>query len=360
MAPPRVGNVALTKVSTGSRLMGVIALHIQRPIAPMAATSIDRIPEELACSGGCRYEPKFDGFRCIAHVNEHGGVHLWSRRLKRLNDAFPEITLAVSDTLPAGTVVDGEIVRWGRDGRLDFSALQRRHVTGRRRAHLAITEPCHYVVFDVLETAGRDLRPAPLSERRAELEHLLGSVPATSRVVLCPQLRDVGEARLWFEILVAQGVEGLVVKAADGPYREGRRGWWKVRHRTTTEAIVGGITGTLAEPKTLLLGRYSPNGRLHVVARSTPLPAPARDQLAAVVRQAGNDHPWPPVLPAGWAGGLPGTGEPVQYTRVVPDVVIEISADAAVEHGRWRHPVRYVRTRADLAPDDVPTGLDLE
>ncbi|TDD37864.1 ATP-dependent DNA ligase [Actinomadura sp. KC06] len=326
----------------------------------MAATSIEHIPEEWACSGGCRYEPKFDGFRCIANVNDDGGVQLWSRNLKRLNDAFPEIVSAVHDTLPPATVVDGEIVRWSADGRLDFSALQRRHVAGRRRADLAITEPCHYVVFDLLEAAGEDLRPAPLSERRAELEQLLGDLPGTSRVVLCPQLRDIGEARLWFELLVAQGVEGLVVKAADDPYREGRRGWWKVRHRVTTEAIVGGVTGPVDAPCTLLLGRYGSEGRLRVVARSTPLEARDRLRLGAVLVPAGDEHPWPVELPAGWAGGLPGAGEPIQYTRVVPEMVVEISADAAVERGRWRHAVRFVRLRAELDPMLVPRDLGLE
>ncbi|WP_433464162.1 ATP-dependent DNA ligase [Spirillospora sp. CA-128828] len=335
-------------------------MHIRRAVTPMAATSIDHIPDEWACSGGCRYEPKFDGFRCMAHVDEDGGVQLWSRRLKPLGDAFPEITLAVLNTLPPGTVVDGEIVRWGRDGRLDFSALQRRHVAGRRRAELAVTEPCHYVVFDVLEAREEDLRPAPLAERRAELEQLLAGLPGTSHVVLCPQLRDVGEARLWFEILLAQGVEGLVVKAADDPYRDGQRGWWKVKHRTTTEAIVGGVTGIIGEPRTLLLGRYGQSGRLRIVARSTALPGAARAELAGVFTSAHGDHPWPEVLPAGWAGGLPGTGEPIQYTRVAPDVVVEISVDAAVEHGRWRHTVRFVRLRRDAAPEDVPVGLDLE
>ncbi len=77
---------------------------------------------------------------------------------------------AVRERLAPGTVVDGEIVRWGPDGRLDFGALQRRHVAGRRRTELARTEPCHYVVFDVLEADGVDLRPKPLRERRVVLE----------------------------------------------------------------------------------------------------------------------------------------------------------------------------------------------
>ncbi|MEU8118754.1 ATP-dependent DNA ligase [Spirillospora sp. NPDC049024] len=335
-------------------------MHIRGPVAPMAATALDRIPEERACSGGCRYEPKFDGFRCVARVDDDGGVQLWSRRLKRLDEAFPEVLSAVSGALPPGTVVDGEIVRWGPDGRLDFSALQRRHVTRRGRAGRAVTEPCHYVVFDVLETGGVDHRPAPLSSRRTELERLLNDLPGTSRVVLCPQLRDVGEARLWFEILVAQGVEGLVVKAAADPYKEGRRGWWKVKHRTTTEAIIGGVTGALDQPQTLLLGRYTTAGTLRVVARTTPLNPRARTALTGALTPAGDEHPWPEPLPAGWAGGLPSTRDPIHYIRVTPTAVAEISVDAAVEHGRWRHSVRFLRPRPDLTPEDVPQGLDLE
>ncbi|MGI5205467.1 ATP-dependent DNA ligase [Spirillospora sp. CA-108201] len=333
-------------------------MRIRGPVAPMAATAIDRIPQEKACSGGCRYEPKFDGFRCVARVGEDGEVRLWSRRLKRLDAAFPEIVSAVSATLPPGTVVDGEIVRWGGDGRLDFSALQRRHVT--RRTGSPIAEPCHYVVFDVLEAGGTDYRPVPLSSRRTELERLLRDLPGTSRVVLCPQLRDAGEARLWFEILVAQGIEGLVVKAAGAPYREGKRGWWKVRHRTTTEALIGGVTGALEQPEALLLGRYTTAGALRVVARTPPLTPPARTALTGALSPAGPDHPWPSPLPAGWAGGLPATGDQIHYTRVTPDTVVEISVDAAMEHGRWRHAARFVRLRPDLTPDDVPRDLNLE
>lgn len=323
----------------------------------MAATAIDHIPQEKACSGGCRYEPKFDGFRCVARVSEEGDAQLWSRRLKRLDAAFPEIVSAVSGTLPAGTVVDGEIVRWGHDGRLDFSALQRRHVT--RRTGSPITEPCHYVVFDVLETGGTDYRSTPLSTRRTELERLLHDLPGTSRIVLCPQLRDVGEARLWFEILVAQGIEGLVVKAAGDTYKEGRGGWWKVKHRTTTEAIIGGVTGTLEQPQDLLLGRYTTAGTLRVVARTTPLNPRARTALTGALSRAGKDHPWPEPLPAGWAGGLLTTRDPIHYTRVTPNTVAEISVDAAVEHGRWRHAARFVRLRPELTPDDVPQDLNL-
>ena len=88
----------------------------------MMAKAIDRIPAPRELRGGARYEPKWDGFRVIARVDEHGGVQLSSRRGTRLNEAFPEIVMAVFDQLPARTVVDGEIVRWSEDNRLDFTA----------------------------------------------------------------------------------------------------------------------------------------------------------------------------------------------------------------------------------------------
>ncbi|WP_243719572.1 ATP-dependent DNA ligase [Actinomadura sp. KC06] len=330
-------------------------MHIRSPVRPMLAAAVDHIPLPQSCPGGCRYEPKFDGFRAIAMVGEDGAVRLSSRRRTRLDDAFPEIVAAVRERLAPGTVVDGEIVRWGTGGRLDFGALQRRHVAGRRRAELARTEPCHYVVFDVLESDGEDLRPRPLRDRRAVLETLLGDADAASaRVVAVPQTSDAEEARVWFDALAAQGVEGLVVKDADGPYLEGRRRWRKVKRRVTTEAIVGGVTGTRQAPESLILGRHDNDGRLRVVARTTPLPPEARASLGDVLRHAGPDHPWPAELPAGFAGGPYGTHPPIRYVRTEPETVVEISADTAVEQGRWRHPVRFVRLRPDLDKTQVP------
>ncbi|MBE1537975.1 ATP-dependent DNA ligase [Actinomadura algeriensis] len=328
-------------------------MHIRSPVKPMLAAPVERVPEPQACPGGCRYEPKFDGFRAIAIVDEAGGVLLASRRRTRFNEAFPEVAAAVAELVPAATVLDGEIVRWGPDGRLDFGALQRRHVAGRRRPDLARAEPCHYVVFDVLEAGGTDLRPRPLRERRTILERLLGDVPSTARVVPVPQTADAAEARLWFDALAGQGIEGLVVKDADGAYLEGRRRWRKVKRRTTAEGIVGGVTGTRQAPESLILGRFDADGRLRVVARTTPLPPAARTELAAVLHPGSPDHPWPAELPSGFAGGLYGSHPPIRYVRTEPETVVEFSADAAVENGRWRHAVRYVRMRAELDPGDV-------
>ncbi|XVQ14686.1 ATP-dependent DNA ligase [Spirillospora sp. CA-255316] len=335
-------------------------MHIRSPITPMLAVTVDRLPSPAQCRGGCLFEPKFDGFRAVASVGAGRGAHLWSRRRTSLNEAFPEVVTALSERIPAGTVLDGEIVRWSAAGRLDFGALQRRHVAGGRRAELARTEPCHYVAFDVLETGGADLRPRPLRERRRALEGLLAGTPPGALVIACPQTADRAEAELWFAALAAQGIEGLVVKAAGDPYLPGRRRWWKIKHRTTVEVIVGGVTGSPEQPETLVLGRRAAGGRLRVVARTGPLPLPARTELGAVLRPAGDDHPWPAELPAGLAGGPYGGGPPLRYVRTVPDTVVEISVDAATEGGRWRHAARFVRTRPDRHPGDVPAGLATE
>ncbi|MEU9886865.1 hypothetical protein [Sphaerisporangium sp. NPDC051011] len=74
----------------------------------------------------------------------------------------------------------------------------------------------------------------------------------------------------------------------------------------------------------------------------------------------GPHHPWPTLLPSGWAGGLYGKTEPTQYLRVHLEPVVEIEVDVAAEHGRWRHALRYLRPRPDLDPADVPLGLDLD
>ena len=191
--------------------------------------------------------------------------------------------------------------------------------------------------------------------RRQVLEELLGD--ARGRVVATLHTDDLTEALMWLEALPAQGIEGLVIKAAADSYWPGRRrGWLKYKPRQTTEAIIGGITGSLARPRELILGRCDSAGvRLRVVGRTVPVPAAAQADLAAVLVLAGDEHPWPIELPAGWAGGLYGSRPPIRYTRVEPDTVVEISVDVAI----WRHPARLHRLRPDLTLQDVPTGLTL-
>jgi ATP-dependent DNA ligase len=312
------------------------------------AKAVEQVPRAEALAGGCLYEPKWDGFRLVA-VRDADGVVLWSRQGKDLTARFPDVARAAAAQLPVGSVVDGEVVIWAGD-RLDFGLLQRRLITGLPglpalvRAH-----PASFVVFDVLTDARRDVRRLPLAQRRRRLEKLAAGWSPPMQ--LCPQTADRDEAMGWMADFRTAGVEGLVVKAAGGAYLPGRRDWLKVKSRETTEVVVGGVIGSLARPSQLVAGRYR-DGVLQVVGRSTPLGRDQATELAAALTLAGDEHPWPERIGSGAFGG----GRlSVPMLRVAPTVVAEVSADAALTAGVFRHPLRFVRLRPDLEVGDVPT-----
>lgn len=305
------------------------------------------------CRGGCAYEPKFDGFRAISFVRP-AGVYVQSRQEKNLTPYFPDVVAALRETLPPGTVVDGELVVWDTaTGRTSFPALLGRITAGRRLPREIAVRPASLVLFDVLADAGLDLTGRPLRERRARLEDLL--VDAPPALAICPQTLDVVLARVWFEELAVTGAEGLVVKDLAGTYRPGRAAgsWWKVKRRVTTEAIIGGVIGAVDDPHVLLLGRMDAGGRrLRYVARTAPLALSQRREVGRMLTAAHGTHPWPHPLPAAWIGQLD-RPEPQPYLQVTPLLVAEIVVDQAYDRGRFRHPVRHLRIRADLAPGDV-------
>ncbi|RNL85088.1 ATP-dependent DNA ligase [Halostreptopolyspora alba] len=317
----------------------------------MLARTVHTLPE----GPEWRYEPKWDGFRAIAN-RENGRTVVTSRSGRRLDTRFPEIAEAVSGLLPDGTSVDGEIVRWSGEG-LEFGPLQRRtRATVRRARQLATMEPCHLVVFDVLRREGADLARQGLQDRREELERMFGEVSGPVPVMLGWQTTDPEEARTWFEDLVAVGIEGLIIKDARGTYQPGCRDWMKLKHRTTTEAVVGGVGGRVTSPDSLVLGRHDPDtGELRIVGRTTELTRAERRELAGLLSEAGEEHPWPVRLPARW-----GDNDPAEMVRVRPELVVEVETDTETVAERWRHVVRYVRPRTELDPRDVPTGLDVE
>ncbi|MEU5893529.1 hypothetical protein ABZ835_42920 [Streptomyces sp. NPDC047461] len=131
----------------------------------------------------------------------------------------------------------------------------------------------------------------------------------------------------------------------------GGRGWTKYKARHTTEAIVGAVTGSLRAPTTALLGRYDDSERLRYTGRTTTLGAAVRHTLADQLH-AGNvaNHPWTGrSFHVGW-----GSREQLSVHLVAPEVVAEVAVDVARDSvGRWRHPVRLTRIRADMEPDDV-------
>jgi ATP-dependent DNA ligase len=145
----------------------------------------------------------------------------------------------------------------------------------------------------------------------------------------------------------AAGIEGVVAKRQDQPYRPGVRAWHKLRSRVSAEAVVGGVIGPAGAPRELILGRFDEQGRLRIAGRSTGLRPSARAELAALVRPT-TVHPWPAVLPP-----HPYGGGRTAYTRIVPEVVVELSADLARDGLRWRHPVRFLRGRGELTAADL-------
>jgi ATP-dependent DNA ligase len=321
--------------------------ELSGPVAVELAKPVRTIPAASALPGGCLYEPKWDGYRLVV-VRTGGSTRVWSKQGRDLTDRFPDVVAAAVAQVPAGTVLDGEVVIWN-GSRLDFRLLQQRMVTPAGRiAALAAAHPASYVAFDLLAAGGTDLRARTLTRRRAALADL--AARWAPPLQLSPATTDPAEARTWFHDYRPAGVEGLVAKGAGTRYAPGRREWLKVKSWETTEVIAGGVIGPIERPSQLVAGRYR-DGELVVVGRTSPLSPRQSAELAAVLTPAGDDHPWPERIGTGRFGG----GRlSVVLTRVDPAVVVEVSADAALQAGVFRHPLRFVRVRPDLEPGDLP------
>jgi ATP-dependent DNA ligase len=321
--------------------------ELSGPVAVELAKPVRTIPAASALPGGCLYEPKWDGYRLVV-VRTGGSTRVWSKQGRDLTDRFPDVVAAAVAQVPAGTVLDGEVVIWN-GSRLDFGLLQQRMVTPAGRiAALAAAHPASYVAFDLLAAGGTDLRAWTLTRRRAALTDL--AARWAPPLQLSPATTDPAEARTWFHDYRPAGVEGLVAKGAGTRYAPGRREWLKVKSWETTEVIAGGVIGPIERPSQLVAGRYR-DGELVVVGRTSPLSPRQSAELAAVLTPAEGDHPWPERIGTGRFGG----GRlSVVLTRVDPAVVAEVSADAALQAGVFRHPLRFVRVRPDLVPADLP------
>ncbi|MFE7545802.1 ATP-dependent DNA ligase [Streptomyces platensis] len=187
--------------------------------------------------------------------------------------AFGDIAAAAERDLPGGGVLlDGELVVW-HEGRLAFDRLQRRlNRTAATIAREIREAPAHFVAFDVLRLAGEDLMVQPYLRRRERLERFFAEERLGPPWVLCPITLDRAEAERWMEEWAAAdvGLEGIVAKKLDQSYRPAARGWSKVRIRHTTEAVIGGVTGTLSRPG----GECSGDGSMSPAAFATSAAAP--------------------------------------------------------------------------------------
>ncbi|MFG2409907.1 ATP-dependent DNA ligase [Streptomyces brevispora] len=267
---------------------------LRPPVEPMLAQARETIPLPGAMPGGMIVDPKFDGFRALLFTPLEDGqpVLLQSRRGAMYQARFPDL-VAAAGQLPRGLILDGELTVL-EHGQLSFTALQRRATAVRQAKSLAVELPAHFVAFDVLQADGQELLKEPLSRRRRILEALFVEHRLTPPWTLCPSTTDLAVAHEWLdEWTDVPGIEGVVVKSGTGRYRPGARGsWYKVRRRSTTEAIIGGVTGSLRRPQVLLLGRFDINGRLRLVGKTIPLRSPAAAEVADQLTAAGSDHPW--------------------------------------------------------------------
>jgi ATP-dependent DNA ligase len=332
---------------------------IDPPVEPMLAT----LAESLPASGDFLFEPKWDGFRAIVYRGT-SDVYIQSRDLKPFDRYFPELHEALLERLPPGCVVDGEIVIPSPTG-LDFDALQQRiHPAASRIAKLAKETPASFVAFDVLAAGDRDLRSAPLSERRMILERLLDGVGPP--VHLTPMTRDRVTAGRWLDEFEGAGLDGVIAKRPDSLYQPGKRTMIKVKHVRTADCVVAGFRwykGGQEAVGSLLLGLYDDGGRLQHVGVTSAFPMATRrrlvDELAPLRVNALADHPWRDWaeadahardrLPGGqsrWSAGKDLSWEPLRVERVC-----EVKYDH-LQGDRFRHAAVFLRWRPDKRPGD--------
>lgn len=198
-------------------------------IEPMKA----RLAETPATSDEWATEIKWDGVRAIAFC-EGGQLRLQGRRLNDITDLFPEIAPLAGVPAAEGTILDGELVAFDEFGAPDFQRIQKRL----KRGHLPKKSyAATFVIFDLLEAGGEDLRTLPYRERRKRLEALDLNGPSW-------QTPDylVADIETTLEATAEQGLEGLVVKRLDSTYHGGRAGrdWLKLKNRLRQEFVIGG------------------------------------------------------------------------------------------------------------------------
>ena len=336
-----------------------------------------KLADALPTSESFLFEPKWDGFRAIV-FRSASDVFIQSRDLRPLDRYFPELHDTLLATLPAGCVIDGEIVIATSHG-LDFDALQLRlHPAATRVAKLAKETPASFVAFDVLAVDGRNVMSAAQTQRRALLEQQFAQIKAP--VYLTPMTRDRSIASEWLEHFEGAGLDGVIAKPADIPYQPGKRVLVKVKHARTAECVVAGFRWHKSGNDTvgsLLLGLYDDRGVLQHVGVTSSFTMATRKQLAIDLaplrKDAIKDHPWRDWASAGedstrmpgaqsrWSAGKNLSWEPLRIERVC-----EVKYDH-LQGDRFRHAAIFLRWRPDKAPSDcrydqleVTTPYELE
>ena len=299
--------------------------------------------------GGWQYEPKWDGFRCLA-FKEGEAVDLRARSGKPLGRYFPEIVAALRDIPLKRFVVDGELVI-EIEGRLSFDALQLRlHPAESRILRLSTETPARLVLFDMLAAPdGKPLTGQPLRRRREALETFMRHVRGAPLLALSPFTEQHEEAKRWLWQSGEGWLDGVIAKRADGPYESGERVMIKVKRLRSADCVVGGFRYQSARRQvgSLLLGLYDDEGRLdHVGFTST---IADKERAALTHRLEALRHP------PGFTGNAPGgpsrwsTARSAAWEPLRPELVVEVRFDQ-VTGRRFRHGTKLLRWRPDKSP----------
>ena len=323
-----------------------MTLPLPRSYAPMEALLVDELP----VGGEWQYEPKWDGFRCLA-FRDGAKVDVMSKAGKPLTRYFPDLSAMLRAVRAKRFVLDGEIVV-PKDGELSFDELLLRiHPAASRIKLLSTESPASLIVFDLLVDAkGKSLVALPLDERRAALEAFVAKeVPSSLGIRLSPATTKMATVKRWFRS-VGGGLDGVIAKQRDLPYQSGTRdGMRKMKSMRTAECVVGGFRyaskGKLVG--SLLLGLYDDGGLLHHVGFTSNIP---NDQKPAITKRLEGL-----VKPPGFTGQAPGgpsrwsTARSAEWQPLAPKLVVEVQYDH-FSGGRFRHGTSFLRWRPDKPP----------
>jgi ATP-dependent DNA ligase len=311
----------------------------------MEALLVDRLPE----GHEWRYEPKWDGFRCLAHKRDKT-VTLRSKSGKPLERYFPDIVNVLEALQARNFLLDGELLVKGESG-YSFSDLQLRlHPAASRVKMLAEAQPATFVIFDILETDnGISTMSLPLSERRSQLESFWKHYCSKQDAIrLSPQTDSIAEARKW---LTSSGwyIDGIVAKKSTDLYVPDERVMQKYKLIRTADCVVGGFRygKDSHEVGSLLLGLYDNDGRLNHVGFTSSIakadkPALTR-KLEQLIREPGFTGT-APGAPSRWS-----TERSTQWKPLLPKIVVEVSFDHVTDR-HFRHGTKLIRFRPDKSP----------
>jgi ATP-dependent DNA ligase len=318
---------------------------------------LGRRADELP-TGDVLYEPKWDGFRCLA-FRDGDELDLRSRHDRPLARYFPELVEALLAVPEEHFVLDGEILVTSRRG-FDFEALLARvHPAASRVERLSRETPATFVAFDLIARGVADLSACPFRERRSALERLLADARGPLR--LTPASTDPADAERWLA-LEGAGIDGVVAKRAELPYRPGGRDMVKVKRERTADCVAAGFRVYSDRPllSSLMLGLYDDAGALHhfgvVQAFTNTRRRELLEELSELaVPLAG--HPWEQgmLVGGGTTGRLAGAAGrwspemPLDWVPIAAVRVAEVAYDQ-LDSARLRHPARFRRWRPDRDP----------